>query len=120
MRMVPRQENYLLNIAYYKLRAEENLAYYVIGQSIKNYRIGGTHEILNQALLLPRVCCVWKTMGKKLKISAQMGLGGSQRRCSTMMNAMESNLPDTIWDVKQTDHRNGAPGIDKSRRMIRS
>ena len=70
MRMVPRQENYLLNIAYYKLRAEENLAYYVIGQSIKNYRIGGTHEILNQALLLPRVCYVWKTMGKKLKILA--------------------------------------------------
>ena len=58
MCMVPRQENYLLNIAYYKLRAEENLAYCVIGQSIKNYRIGGTHEIFNQALLLPRVCCV--------------------------------------------------------------
>ena len=47
MRIVPRQENYLLNIAYYKLRDEENLAYYVIGQGIKSYRIGGTHEILN-------------------------------------------------------------------------
>ena len=80
MRMVPRQENYLLNIAYYKLRAEENLAYYVIGQGIKSYRIGGTHEILNQALLLPRVCYVWKTMGKKLKILARTGLGSRQRR----------------------------------------
>ena len=58
MRMVPRQENYLLNITYYKLRAEENLAYCVIGQGIKSYRIGGTHEILKQALLLPRVCCI--------------------------------------------------------------
>jgi len=120
MRMVSRQENYLLNIAYYKLRAEENLAYYVIGQGIKSYRIGGTHEILNQALLLPRVCCIWKTMGKKLKILARTGLGGSQRRGSAMTNAMESNLPDMIRDVMQTNHRNGAPGIDKSRRMIRS
>ena len=118
--MVPRQGNYLLNIAYYKLRAEENLAYYVIGQGIKSYRIGGTHEILNQALLLPRVCCVWKTMGKKLKILVRMGLGGNQRHGSAMMNAMESNLPNTIRDVMQTNHQNGAPNIDKSRRMIRS
>ena len=58
MHIVPRQEKYLLNVAYYKLWAEENLAYYIIGQGIKSYRIGGTHEILNQALLLPRVCCV--------------------------------------------------------------
>ena len=118
--MVPRQENYLLNIAYYKLRAEENLAYYVISQGIKSYRIGGTHEILDQALLLPRVCCVWKTMGKKLKILARMGLGGSQRHGSAMTNAMESDLPDTIRDVMQMNHRNGTPSIDKSRRMIRS
>ena len=118
--MVPRWENYLLNIAYYKLQGEENLAYYVIGQSIKNYRIGDTHEIFNQVLLLPRVCCVWKTMGKKLKISAQMGLGGSQRRGSAMTNAMESNLPDTIWDVMQMNHQNGTPSIDKSHRMIHS
>ena len=120
MRMVSRQENYLLNIAYYKLQAEENLAYYVIGQGIKNYRIGDTHEILNQALLLPRVCCIWKTMGKKLKILARTGLGGSQRHGSAMTNAMEGNLPDTIWDVMQMNHQNGAPGIDKSYRMIRS
>ena len=118
--MVLRQENYLLNIAYYKLQAEENLAYYVIGQGIKSYRIGGTHEILDQALMLPRVCCVWKTMEKKLKILAQTGLGGSQCCGGTMMNAMEGNLPDTIRDVMQTNHRNGAPGIDKSCHMIRS
>ena len=48
----------MLNIAYYKQQAEENLAYFVIGQGIKSYRIGGTHEILKQALLLPRVCCI--------------------------------------------------------------
>ena len=59
-------------------------------------------------------------MGKKLKIFAQMGLGGSQRCGSAMMNAMESNLPDTILDVMQTNHRNGTPSIDKSCRMIRS
>ena len=120
MRMVLRQENYLLNIAYCKLRAEENLAYYVIAQGIKSYRIGDTHEILNQKLLLPRVFYVWKTMGKKLKILAQTGLGGSQRRGNAMMDAMESNLPDTIRDVMQTNHQNGAPGIDKSCHMIHS
>jgi hypothetical protein len=59
-------------------------------------------------------------MGKKLKILARMGLGGSQRRGSAMTNAMESNLPNTIRDVMQTNHQNDAPGIDKSRRMIRS
>ena len=75
-------------------------------------------KILNQALLLSGVCCIWKTMGKKLKILARTGLGGSQRRSSAMMNAMESNLPDTIRDVMQTNHQNGAPSIDKSRRMI--
>ena len=58
MRIVPRQENYMLNITYYKLGAEENLAYYVIGQGIKSYRIGSTNEILDQTHLLPRVCCV--------------------------------------------------------------
>ena len=120
MRMVSRQENYLLNIAYYKLWVEENLAYYVISQGIKSYRIGGTHEILNHALLLPRVCCVWKTMGKKLEILARTDLGGSQRHGSAMMNAMEGNLPDMIWEVMQTNHQNGAPSIDKSCRMIRS
>ena len=120
MHIVPRQENYLLIIANYKLRAEENHAYYVIGQGIKSYRIGDTHEILNQALLLPKVCCVWKTIGKKLKILARTGLGGSQCRGSAMTNAMVGNLPDTIRDVMQMNHRNDAPGIDKSSRMIRS
>ena len=70
--------------------------------------------------MLPRVCCIWKTMGKKLKILARTGLGGNQRRGSAMRNAMESNLPDTIRDVMQTNHRNSAPSIDKSHRMIRS
>ena len=57
-------------------------------------------------------------MGKKLKILARTGLGGSQRRGSTMTNAMESNLPDTIQDAMQMNHRNDAPSIDKSCRMI--
>ena len=96
IRIVSRQEKYLLNVAYYKLQTEENLAYYIIGQGIKSYIIGDTHEILNHALLLLRVCCIWKTMGKKLKILAQTGLGGGQRRGGTMTNAMEGNLPDTI------------------------
>jgi len=59
-------------------------------------------------------------MGKKLKILAQTGLGGSQRHGSAMTNAVESNLPNMIRDVMQTNHQNGAPGIDKSCRMIRS
>ena len=120
MRIVLRQENYMLNITYYKLQAEENLAYYVIGQGIKSYRIGDTHEILDQALLLPRVCCVWKTMGKKLKILAQTVLGGSQRRGSTMTNAMKSDLPDAIRDVIQVNYWDGTSGIDKSCRILRS
>ena len=47
-------------------------------------------------------------------------LCSSQRHGSTMTNAMKSDLPDTIWDVMQTNHRNSAPSIDKSCHMIRS
>ena len=94
-----RRRNCLPNVAYYKLQAEKNFAYYIIGQGIESYGIGDTHKILNQALMLPRVCCIWKTMGKKLKILARTGLGGSQCCGSAMMNAMEGNLPDTIRDV---------------------
>jgi hypothetical protein len=31
---------------------------------------------------------------------------------------MESNLLDAVWNVMQTDYQNGAPDIDKSRRVI--
>ena len=64
MRIVPGQEKYLLNVAYYNLWVEENLAYYIIGQGIKSYRIGDTHEILNQALLLPGYAAFGKPWGR--------------------------------------------------------
>ena len=99
IRIVPRQEKYLLNVAYYKLQTEENLAYYIIGQGIKSYIIGDTHEILNQAFMLPRVCCVWKAMGKKLEIMARTGLGGSQCHGSAMTNAVKGDLPDMSQGV---------------------
>ena len=114
------QGNCLLNITYYKLRAGKHFAYYIIGQGGEGYRVGGAKEILNQALMLPRVRYVWKTKGKKPKIMAQMGLCSSQRHGSTMTNAMKGDLPDMIQDVMQTNHRNGAPGIDKSRHVIHS
>ena len=114
-----RQGSCLLNVTYYKLRAGKHFAYYIIGQDIESYRVGGAHEILNQALILPRIRCVRKTMGKKLKIMARTGLCSSQRHGSAMTNVMKGDLPDTIWDVMQTNHRNGISGIDKSRHMIR-
>ena len=48
----------LLNVTYYKLRARKHFAYYIIGQGIESYRVGGVHKIFNQALMLPRVHCV--------------------------------------------------------------
>ena len=57
-------------------------------------------------------------MRKKLKIVAGVGLCSGQRCGSTMANTMESNLPDAIWNFKQTDYRNSAPGIDKSHPVI--
>ena len=113
-----KQESCLLNVTYYKLRAGKYFAYYIISQGIESYRVGGAHKILNQALMLPRVCCVRKTMGKKPKIMAQTGLCSSQRHGSAMTNTMKGDLPDTVRDVMQANHRNGAPGIDKSHRMI--
>jgi hypothetical protein len=53
-----KQESCLLNANYYELWAGKYIAYYIIGQGIESYRVGGTHKILNQALLLPRVRCV--------------------------------------------------------------
>ena len=70
--------------------------------------------------MIPRVRCIWKIMGKKLKIVARAGLCSSQRHSSTMTNAMKSDLPDTVQDVVQANHRNNASGIDESRRVLRS
>ena len=53
-----RRGSCLLNITYYKLRARKHFAYYIIGQGVEGYRVGGAKEILNQALMLPRVHCI--------------------------------------------------------------
>ena len=50
-----RQRSCLLNITYYKLRARKQFAYYIIGQGVEGYRVGGARKILNQTLMLPRV-----------------------------------------------------------------
>jgi len=58
----------LLNVTYYKLRAEKHFAYYIIDQGVEGYRVGGTHEVLNQVLMLPRVRCVQETMGRSRRL----------------------------------------------------
>ena len=95
----------LLNVTYYKLRAGKHFAYYIIGQNIESYRVGDTHKILNQALVLPRVRCVWKTMGKKPKIMTRTGLCSSQRHGGSTVNSMKGDLPDMIRDVVQRTTR---------------
>ena len=114
------KENHSRRRSCYKLRAGKHFAYYIIGQGVEGYRVGGAHEVLNQALMLPRVRCVQEIMGKKPKIVTRTGLCSSQHHGSTMMNAMKSDLPDTIWDVMQANHRNYTPGVDKSCRILRS
>ena len=52
-----RRRNYLLNITYYKLRAGKHFGYYIIGLGNKGYGVGGIEEIINQALMIPRVRC---------------------------------------------------------------
>ena len=68
------------SVTYYKLKAKEHFVHYVISLGSKGYRVGGAEEILDQPLMIPRVCHGWKTMGKKPKLMARTGL------CST--NAM--------------------------------
>ena len=108
----------MLKITYYKLRARKQFTHYIIGQSIERYRVGGAKEFLNQMLMILERHYIRETMRKKLKIVTRAGLCSSQRCGSTMANAMESNLPDAVWNVMQTDYRNDAPGIDKSRCVI--
>ena len=50
-----RWRNCLLNITYYKLRAQKYFGYYTIGLGNNGYGVGGAGEILNQALIIPRV-----------------------------------------------------------------
>ena len=48
--------------------------------------------------MIPRVFGGWKTMGKKPKLMARVGLRSSQCHGSTMVNAMKSDLSDMIWE----------------------
>ena len=113
-------EELFANITYYKLRARKHFGYYIIGRGDKGYRVSSTEEILNQAFIIPRVCCGWKTMGKEPKLVSRMNLRRSQRHGGTMANAMQSDLPDTVRDVVQANHQHGAFGVDKSRCVLRS
>ena len=113
-------EELFANITYYKLRAGKHFAYYIIGLGVESYRVGGAEEILNQALMIPRVFDGWKTMGKKSKLVARASLRSSHCNGSTMTNTMQSDIPDTIWDVVQANHQDDTSSIDESCRILRS
>ena len=106
-------------ITYYKLRAEEHFGYYIIGLGDRGYRVSSTEEVLNQAFIIPRVRR-WGAMGKEPKLVARMDLRRSQRHSGTMANAMQSDLSDTVRDIVQVNHQDGASGVDKSLRVLRS
>ena len=108
------------NIAYYKLRARKHFGYYIIGLRDKGYGVSSTEEILNQAFIIPRVRRGWKTMGKESKLVARMDLRRSQCHGGTMANTVQSDIPDTVRDVMQVNHRDSAPGVDESYRVLRS
>ena len=103
---------------YLRLFTPKQFAHYIIGQSIESYRIGSAKEFLNLTLMILGGHYIRETTRKKPKILTRAGLCSSQHCGSTMANTMESNLPDVVWNVMQTDYRNGAPSIDKSRRVI--
>ena len=48
-------EKLFANITYYKLRAGKHFGYYTIGLGNKGYGVSSAEEILNQALIIPRV-----------------------------------------------------------------
>ena len=51
---------------------------------------------------------------------ARTGLRSSQHHGGTMTNAMQSDLPDTVWDVMQANYRDGASCVDESHRVLHS
>ena len=108
------------NITYYKLRAKKHFGYYIVGLGERGYGVSSTKVILNQVFIIPRVRHGWKTMGKEPKFMARMGLRRSQRHGGTMANAMQSDLPNMVWDVVQVNHQDNASGIDESRRVLYS
>ena len=44
------------SFSYYKLKAGEHFIHYVFSRGSKGYGVGGVEEILDQALMIPRVC----------------------------------------------------------------
>jgi len=110
----------LLNTAYYRLWAGKHFAYYVIGQGIEGHGVGGAKEIFSQTLMIPRVHRIQETMRKKPKIVDRTSLCGSQRRGSTMTNAIKSDLPNAVRDVIQVNYWDGTSGVDKSCHVLRS
>ena len=91
-----KMEKLFADITYYKLRARKNFGYYIIDLGNNGYGVSGAEKILNQALMIPRVRRGWKTVGKKPKFMARVGLRRSQRHGGTMTNAMQSDLPDMV------------------------
>ena len=110
----------MLNTTYYKLWAGRHFAYYIIGQGVEGHRVDGAKEILSQTLMIPRAHRIRKTVRKKPKIVARTSLCGSQRRGSTMMDAIKSDLPDAIRDVIQVNYWDGTSSIDKSCYILHS
>ena len=43
------------SVTYYRLQARKHFGYYIIGLGNKGHGVGGAEEILNQALMIPRV-----------------------------------------------------------------
>ena len=59
-------------------------------------------------------------MGKESNLVARMDLCRSQRHGGTMADTVQSDLPDTVRDVVQVNHQDGASGVDEPRRVLRS
>ena len=108
------------SFSYYKLKAGEHFIHYVLGLGSKGYGVGCVKEILNSALVIPRVFGGWKTMEKKSKLMARMSLRSSQCHGSTMMNTMKSDFPDMVRDVIQANNQHNTPGIDESYHVLHS
>ena len=84
----------------------------------KGYRVSSTEEILNQAFIIPKVRRSSEAMGKEPKLMARMDLRRSQCHDSTMANEMQSDLSNTVQNVVQANHRDGASSVDKSRCVL--
>ena len=108
------------DITYYKLQIRKHFVYYVIGLGGQSYRVGSVEEILDQLLVTPRVSDNRSSMRKKTKIMVGVNLRSNQHHGSTMTNTMKSDFSNTVRDILQANHRNGAPSIDESCRMVRS